>query len=117
MSSSSSSFVLRQADRSDTQRLADLIAASFADVALRFGLTRDNCPTHSSFITEAEIRRCMDFGTIFLLAFDGERACGCIGYRQPKDGNSIFEKIGVLPESRRRGIPRCRPIHVDRGFH
>jgi diamine N-acetyltransferase len=101
---SSSSFSILPANESDIRRIAELIAAAFADVALRFDLTRENCPTHTSFTTDADIQRCMGFGTTFLLAFDGECACGCISFRQPKNGISIFEKIGVLPKFRHRGL-------------
>jgi GNAT superfamily N-acetyltransferase len=104
MTSSPNGFAFRLADRGDAQRVAEVISRSFADVAERFDLNHDNCPAHASFITDADVRRGMELGTTFLLAFSKGRACGCVGFRQPKDGVCILEKLAVLPEFRRRGL-------------
>lgn len=95
---------IRAATADDAERLAALIAAAFADVAERFGLTRANCPGHTSFITADEVRRGMGFGNRYFMAFCDGALCGAIALRLPKDGISIVEKVAVLPPFRRRGI-------------
>ncbi len=103
---------IRRAGIADADALARLIAASFADVAKRFRLDRDNCPAHPSLITRDKIERSFGLGTDFLLAFAAGRAGGCIGVRPPYDGISTLEKLAVHPDFRRRGLGR---ILMERG--
>ncbi len=95
---------IRAAGPEDAERLAALIATAFADVAERFGLTRENCPGHTSFITANEVHRGMGFGNRYFLALCNDTLCGAIAFRLPKDGISIIEKVAVLPSFRWRGI-------------
>ena len=97
---------LRRASIQDSSLLADLIAASFHDVAKRFGLGRDNCPSHPSLITSDRVERGFRLGTEFLLAFKRACPCGCVGLRRPAEGVSTMEKLAVAPAFRRRGLGR-----------
>jgi hypothetical protein len=65
---SEGSLSLRPARPEEAALLAELVAASFADVAQRLGLTRDNCPSYASFTDAAAIRRGFDYGSSFVLA-------------------------------------------------
>lgn len=98
---------IRRADENDIALLVSLIAGAFADVAERFGLTRENCPGHTSFITEQDIRVGLGFGSAFYIAEWKGTPCGCIAVRRPKNGRSIIEKVAVLPAFRRHGIGRA----------
>lgn len=100
-----SDFVIQQS--TNAELIADVIAASFADVALRFGLTRENCPSHTSFITVDAVRTGMALGSTFYIAYAGNTACGCVGVRQPKNGGCVIEKLAVLPPYRRLGMGRA----------
>jgi len=100
-------LAISAADVNDADLLATLIAAAFQDVAARFGLTRDNCPGHTSFITADEVRRGMGFGNQYFLAFAGELPCGVVAVRQPKGGTGIVEKLAVLPDFRHHGLGRA----------
>jgi GNAT superfamily N-acetyltransferase len=100
-------------DITDADALARLIAAAFADVAVRLGLTRESCPGHTSFITADEVRRGMGFGNLYFEAFSGEVPCGTVAIRLPKNGVSTLEKLAVLPDFRHRGIGRQL---VERAF-
>ncbi|WP_075354185.1 GNAT family N-acetyltransferase [Desulfovibrio sp. DV] len=97
---------LRRAAIQDSSLLADLIAVSFHDVATRFGLGRDNCPSHPSLITSDRVERGFRLGTEFLLAFQGTCPCGCVGLRRPVEGVSTLEKLAVAPAFRRQGLGR-----------
>ena len=79
---------------------ADVIRRSFATVAREFGLTRENCPTHTSFLTNEQLE-----GRIK----DGYQAFGClieekiIGFASLSDvGGGIYElnNLAILPEYR-----------------
>jgi GNAT superfamily N-acetyltransferase len=100
------------ADANDADLLATLIAAAFQDVAARFGLTRENCPGHTSFITADEVRRGMGFGNLYFMAVQDGTVCGAIAIRLPKDGASIIEKVAVLPPYRHRGTGRRLMEHA-----
>ena len=97
---------VRRAALEEADRIADLIARSFADVAGRFGLTRDNCPSHPSLTTRDTVERGMALGTTFLLAVRGGDPCGCVGLRRPVEGVSILERLAVAPACRRLGLGR-----------
>jgi ribosomal protein S18 acetylase RimI-like enzyme len=100
-------LTVRAAAEADIALQVALIAEAFTDVAERFGLTRENCPAHTSFITEDEIRVCLGFGTVFHIAQWEGRPCGCVAVRRPKNGRSAIEKVAVLPQFRRHGIGRA----------
>lgn len=103
---------IRRANVNDADQLAALIAASFRDVAEQFGLTRDTCPGHTSYLTAEEVRRGMGFGNQYFMAFCGIEACGAIAIRLPKGGTGIVEKVAVLPDYRHRGIGRQLMAHA-----
>jgi GNAT superfamily N-acetyltransferase len=102
-----SSFAIRPAGDDDVAVLTEVISRAFDGVAVRFGLTRENCPAHTSFITEDEIRRGMGFGNQYFLATDGDVPGGTVAVRDPKEGIGIIEKMAVLPELRHRGLGRA----------
>jgi GNAT superfamily N-acetyltransferase len=107
-----SAIDIRTARNDDAERLATLIASAFVDVAERFGLTRENCPGHTSFISADEVRRGMGFSNRYFMASDGGVPCGAIAIRMPCAGISIVEKVAVLPAFRRCGIGRCLMEHT-----
>ena len=99
-------WVVRRAAIEDSSLLADLIAGSFREVAKRFGLDRDNCPSHPSLITSDRVERGFRLGTEFLLAFTGTGPCGCVGLRRPAEGVGTMEKLAVAPAFRHQGLGR-----------
>ncbi len=110
--SGGSDVIIRQANEDEAQQLAEVIAASFIDVAKRFDITRETCPSHTSFITTNAISTGMSLGSTFYLAVEGESICGCVGLRQPKDGGCIIEKLAVLPAFRRHGVGHALMEHA-----
>ncbi|HEY0328548.1 MAG TPA: GNAT family N-acetyltransferase [Rhodopseudomonas sp.] len=98
---------VRLAQSDEAARLAELVAAAFAEVAARLGLTRENCPSHPSFADEAAIRRSLSYGTVFLRIPEDGAPSGCVGVRRPKDGICALEKLAVLPAARRHGTGRA----------
>jgi len=105
-------LAINAAVANDADRLARLIGEAFADVAIRFGLTRENCPGHTSFITADEVRRGMGFGNRYFMAILDGTVCGAIAIRLPKDGASIIEKVAVSPPFRHDGIGRRLMEHA-----
>ncbi len=98
-------------DEATVDECAIVIASSFATVAVEFGLTRDNAPTHPSFTTPDAVRDACARGIEhFLLREDGGRgaAAGCVAIERAHDDPASFyiERLCVLPGARHRGLGR-----------
>lgn len=94
---------IREAGRADVPALASLIRDSFRDVAERFDLTAENCPTHPSLCTDEWVKKAMDKGvSYFLLEIEGS-PCGCVALERAEDEVCYLERLAVLPACRRRG--------------
>ena len=80
-----------------------VIRDSFRTVADEFGLTRENCPTHPSFITaeqldDLRIRKVKLFGQ-----FLDEMQIGFISIEKVDKNLYYIEKLAVLPDCRHNG--------------
>jgi ribosomal protein S18 acetylase RimI-like enzyme len=92
---------------------ASVIRRSFATVADEFGLTRENCPAHTSFITTRGLRREKDHGLKCFGLFADQRQIGFVGIEKYEDDTLVrldpgenrywLEKLAVLPAYRHLG--------------
>lgn len=94
---------IREAFDRDSPLLAALIRDSFRDVAERFALTPENCPTHPSLCTEGWVRPAMTKGArYFVLQHEG-RPCCCAALEKAGAGVYYLQRLAVPPSYRRRG--------------
>ena len=79
---------------------AEVIRSSFATVAQDFGFTRENCPRHTSFITNERLQGKFTSGYTPFACFDGETIVGFVSLTDR--GNGVFElnDLSVLPAYR-----------------
>ena len=82
---------------------ADIIRKSFKTVADEFGLTRENCPSHPSFMTNRNLLALAHKGLDFFGLFIDDRQVGFIATERAADGLFYFEKLAVLPDYRHCG--------------
>jgi ribosomal protein S18 acetylase RimI-like enzyme len=82
---------------------AVIIKESFQTVALEFGLTQSNCPSHPSNITFEQLQEVKKKGLNFFGLYLNEKQVGFVAVEPAKDDISHFEKLAVLPEYRRHG--------------
>ena len=85
------------------KQLSDSVAVirnSFQTAADRFGLTRDNCPSHPSFITMEKIIELKKRGPSFFGYYTGDLQVGFIAVEKASGERYYLEKISVLPEHR-----------------
>ncbi len=82
----------------------EIIREAFATVANEFGLTRNNCPTHPSFITHDNLLTLKQKGLIFFGLFVDNRQIGFIAIEKANDDLFYIEKLAVLPSHRRCGF-------------
>lgn len=105
-------MAIREAGRGDVPLLNRLIRESFRDVAERFGLTPDNCPSHPAFGDEARVSAAMDKGTRFFL-LEGEGSVrGCAALEAADARVCYLRRLAVLPACRRRGFGSLLVLHV-----
>lgn len=83
-----------------------VIRESFATIAREFGPTRENCPTHTSFIELDKLRDRFNKCTIMFGYFLDGRIIGFVSLT--KSGETSFElnNLAVLPECRHKGYGR-----------
>ena len=106
------SITLRNATSEDAAVLAGIIRESFRAIAVRFGLTPENCPKHPSNCTTAWIESDQRRGVqYFILSQNGE-SIGCVGLESPSPELCYLERLAVLPEKRCKGFGRTLARHA-----
>jgi GNAT superfamily N-acetyltransferase len=106
------SITIRDAASEDAAVLAGLIRESFRNVAVRFGLTPENCPKHPSNCTTVWIESDRSRGVrYFILSQNGE-SIGCVGLESPSPDLCYLERLAVLPGKRLRGFGRMLAEHA-----
>lgn len=108
----SADLVIVQAVQGDTDRLAELIRRSFADVAGRFGLTPQNCPKHPSNCTREWIEKDLIRGVGYFILTAGGTDVGCVGVEQALAMTCYMERLAVLPDHRGNGYGTCLARHA-----
>jgi len=106
------SYTIRTCTRHDIDVLADTIRRSFWDVAERFGLTKENCPRHPSNCSEEWIQQELDRGVIYFVIQNDELVSGCVALERANSEVCYLERLGVLPDQRRRGFGKALVSHV-----
>ena len=99
--------VIVPATRADNDCVAQIIRDSFADVALRFGLTPQNCPTHPSTYTGERIAADLERGVRYFILTGGGIDIGCVGLEQASQRTCYLERLAVLPHYRGNGYGTC----------
>ena len=98
---------IREADSTDIGLLAGLVSECFRDVAERFGLTLENCPKHPSHCTDEWIENDLARGATYYVLENDVMALGCVAIEKAAADLCYLERLGVLPEARRKGFGRA----------
>ncbi len=103
--------ILDSAD--ELEKSVSVIRESFAGVALEFGLTGDNCPTHPSFQTLDRLRLMKDRGVELYGLFENAEQVGFVAVEEADDDLYYLERLAVLPGHRHRGRGRAMVEFVE----
>lgn len=89
---------------SELQICLDVIHQSFCTVAEQFGLTRENCPKHTSFIPLSFLETQQNWGWHMYALYAGKKIIGYMSLS--KESNDAYElhNLAVLPEYRHNGF-------------
>ncbi|MBN1481981.1 GNAT family N-acetyltransferase [candidate division KSB1 bacterium] len=98
---------IRRANEGDITLLADLIRCSFRDVANRFKITPENCPTHPSNCTYEWVENSLKKGTEFYILSEDAVPVGCVALERASRDVYYMERLAVLPEFRDHGYGRA----------
>lgn len=103
---------IRKANADDVQLLSSLIRDSFRDVAERFNLTPQNCPTHPSNCKDEWIVKDLNRGVIYYILEGNDVPSGCVALEKAGQDLCYLERLGVLPREREKGCGTALVDHV-----
>ena len=81
----------------------EVIHQSFATVAGEFGLTRENCPKHTSFIPLEYLKNQYKWGWIIFGLYDNSEMVGYASLSKESQDAYGLHNLAVLPEYRHKG--------------
>ena len=84
----------------------EVIHESFETVAKEFGLTPENCPTHTSFMPLEKLARHFDWGWRMFMLLENEMPVGFYGLSKKENGSFELHNLAVLPKFRHKGYGR-----------
>jgi len=92
----------------DLSFCAEVIRRSFETEALEFGLTRENCPGHTSFITSGRlVEKCVELDKFYpFVCVSGGAIIGYVSLTGVGSGTYVMEHLAIVPEMRRLGHGR-----------
>lgn len=82
----------------------DIIRRSFATVADEFGLTENNCPSHTAFMTVDRLEKQFDESKPMFLFYRDEYPVGYFSLAKCNDSEWELNNLAVLPQYRHLGI-------------
>ena len=98
-----SDSTIREIRQTELDIAARVIRLSFATVAEEFGLTEQNCPSHTSFITADKLKNHFERGWLMYGLYCDGRLVGYVSLSQENDGMFELHNLAVLPEYRHEG--------------
>ena len=82
----------------------DVIHQSFRTVADQFGLTKENCPKHTSFIPLSFLETQKNWGWNMYALYAGKKIIGYMSFSKESDDAYELHNLAVLPEYRHNGF-------------
>jgi N-acetylglutamate synthase-like GNAT family acetyltransferase len=105
-------FLIRDATNDDIPLLTTLIRNSFLDIAERFNLTPQNCPTHPSNCKTEWIESALKKGVKYYILEKKNVPCGCVALERAQSDVFYLERLSVLPQFRRNGFGEAMVNHA-----
>ena len=97
------SIIREITDPAEFPGIAKIIRASFKTVAEDFGLTRENAPSHPSFLKAGWLKEKKSDEVKYFGLFLGDRQIGFIMVEKESEKTYWIEKLAVLPSYRHGG--------------
>ena len=97
----------RPLSAADIPQYAEVIRRSFATVARDFGLTKENCPTHPSLISNERLLERYREGYFPFGLFMAGKLAGFVSLTDKGDGVFVMNNVAVLLEYRHYGCGKA----------
>lgn len=97
---------IRPLGPADIPQYAPIIRESFATVAQEMGLTRENCPGHTSFITDEKLRGCYENDYYAFGLYAADSLVGYFALILLDKQTYELSHLCVLPRHRHDGLGR-----------
>ena len=85
----------------------DIIRSSFMTVAEEFGITKNNCPSHTAFMTIDKLEKQFNDGRPMFLFYQDANPVGYFFLAKCSDDEWELNNLAVLPEYRHLGIGKA----------
>ena len=85
----------------------EIICSSFITVAGEFGLTENNCPSHTAYMTIDKLQKQFDDGRPMFLFYQDAVPVGYFSLEKCSDEEWELNNLAVLPEYRHFGIGKA----------
>ncbi|MBS5724463.1 MAG: GNAT family N-acetyltransferase [Clostridiales bacterium] len=104
--------VIYEVEKDELPECLEVIHQSFKTVADMFGLTRENCPKHTSFIPLSFLESQLNWGWHMYALYAEKKIIGYMSLS--KEGENAFElhNLAVLPEHRHNGFGKLLLDHA-----
>ena len=100
-----------EADADELPQCLDVIHRSFRTVAEQFGLTKENCPKHTSFMPLSFLETHKNWGWQMFALYAGKTIIGYMSLSKDEDGSYGLHNLAVLPEYRHKGFGKLLLDH------
>lgn len=94
-------------DKEQLNICLDIIHRSFATVADEFGMTENNCSSHTAFMTIDKLEKQFDEDRPMFLFYQSEIPIGYFSLAKCNDSEWELNNLAVLPEYRHLGIGKA----------
>lgn len=103
---------ISEVNASELQTCLDVIHQSFRTVADQFGLTKENCPKHTSYIPLSYLETQMNWWWHMYGLYAEKRIIGYMPLSKENDDAYELHNLSVLPEYRHNGFGKLLLNHA-----
>ena len=104
--------MIYEVEQNELQECLDVIHQSFRTVADQFGLTKENCPKHTSFIPLSFLETQKNWGWNMYALYAGKKIIGYMSLSKESDDAFELHNLAVLPEYRYNGFGKLLLDHA-----
>ena len=103
---------IKELDQCNLKECLNVIHQSFGTVAEEFGLTKENCPKHTSFIPLSFLETQKNWGWHMYALYAGKKMIGYMSLSKESDDVFELHNLAVLPEYRHKGFGKLLLDHA-----
>ena len=100
-------MIIQVENKEQLNNCLDIIRSSFITVSKEFGITKNNCPSHTAFMTIDKLEKQFDDGRPMFLSYQDDIPVGYFSLAICNDGEWELNNLAVLPEYRHLGIGKA----------